>query len=75
MIRVAVWLFVCAALTFAMVVVGGITRLTESGLSIVEWQPLAGALPPLSQADWEALFGTVLTAFLSLVTSLLLLRT
>jgi len=50
------WLFVCAAFTFAMVVVGGITRLTESGLSIVEWQPLAGALPPLSQADWEALF-------------------
>ena len=53
---VAAWLFVCAAFTFAMVVVGGITRLTESGLSIVEWQPLAGALPPLSQADWEALF-------------------
>jgi cytochrome c oxidase assembly protein subunit 15 len=55
-LRVAAWLFVCAALTFAMVVVGGITRLTESGLSIVEWQPLTGALPPLSQADWEALF-------------------
>ncbi len=53
---VAAWLFVCAAFTFAMVVVGGITRLTESGLSIVEWQPIAGALPPLSQADWEALF-------------------
>ena len=53
---VATWLFLCAAFTFAMVVVGGITRLTESGLSIVEWQPLAGALPPLSQADWEALF-------------------
>ena len=53
---VAAWLLGCAALTFAMVVVGGITRLTESGLSIVEWQPLAGALPPLSQADWEALF-------------------
>ncbi len=53
---VAAWLFACAALTFAIVVVGGITRLTESGLSIVEWQPLAGALPPLSQADWEALF-------------------
>ncbi len=53
---VAAWLFVCAALTFAMVVVGGITRLTESGLSIVEWQPLVGALPPLNQADWEALF-------------------
>jgi heme a synthase len=53
---VAAWLFACAALTFAIVVVGGITRLTESGLSIVEWQPLAGALPPLSQADWESLF-------------------
>jgi cytochrome c oxidase assembly protein subunit 15 len=53
---VATWLFICAAFTFAMVVVGGITRLTESGLSIVEWQPLVGALPPLSQADWEALF-------------------
>jgi heme a synthase len=38
------------------VVVGGITRLTESGLSIVEWQPLSGALPPLSPADWDALF-------------------
>lgn len=53
---VALWLFICAAFTFAMVVVGGITRLTESGLSIVEWQPLAGALPPLSEADWAALF-------------------
>ena len=52
----ATWLFVCAVFTFAMVVVGGITRLTESGLSIVEWQPIVGALPPLSQADWEALF-------------------
>ena len=54
--QVAAWLFICAAFTFAMVVVGGITRLTESGLSIVEWQPFGGALPPLSQADWEALF-------------------
>ena len=53
---VAAWLFLCAAFTFATVVVGGITRLTESGLSIVEWQPLMGALPPLSQSDWEALF-------------------
>jgi heme a synthase len=53
---VAAWLLVCAALTFAMVVVGGITRLTQSGLSIVEWQPLIGALPPLSHADWEVLF-------------------
>ena len=53
---VAAWLLVCAALTFAIVVVGGVTRLTESGLSITEWQPLVGALPPRSQADWEALF-------------------
>ena len=53
---VALWLLVCAAFTFAIVVVGGITRLTESGLSIVEWQPIVGALPPLSQADWETLF-------------------
>ena len=55
---VSAWLFICAAFTFAMVVVGGITRLTESGLSIVEWQPIIGALPPLSQADWEALFAS-----------------
>jgi len=54
--RVAAWLLLCAALTFAIVVVGGITRLTESGLSIAEWQPVVGALPPLSQSDWEALF-------------------
>ena len=52
----AAWLFVCAALTFAIVVIGGITRLTHSGLSITEWQPLVGAIPPLSQADWEILF-------------------
>ena len=54
--QVAGWLLLCAALVFAMVVVGGVTRLTRSGLSIVEWQPLVGALPPLSHADWEALF-------------------
>jgi heme a synthase len=54
--QVSAWLFLCATLTFLIVVVGGITRLTESGLSIVEWQPLSGALPPLSQADWAALF-------------------
>jgi cytochrome c oxidase assembly protein subunit 15 len=53
---VAAWLLVSAALVFLMVVVGGVTRLTHSGLSIVEWQPLVGALPPLSHVDWEALF-------------------
>ncbi|HEX7217692.1 MAG TPA: COX15/CtaA family protein [Burkholderiales bacterium] len=49
-------MFLCAALAFAVVLVGGVTRLTRSGLSITEWQPLIGALPPLSQAHWEALF-------------------
>lgn len=52
---IAIWLFICCALVFAMVVVGGVTRLTGSGLSIVEWQPLIGAIPPLSEADWEIL--------------------
>jgi len=55
--RVAAWLFICCALVFAMVVVGGVTRLTHSGLSIVEWQPIIGTLPPLSQADWQETFG------------------
>ncbi|MGQ0677944.1 MAG: COX15/CtaA family protein [Rhodospirillales bacterium] len=53
---VARWLFLCAAMVFAMVLIGGVTRLTESGLSIVEWQPLIGAIPPLGEADWQALF-------------------
>lgn len=53
---IAAWLFVCAALVFAMVVVGGVTRLTHSGLSIVEWQPLVGTVPPLNDADWHELF-------------------
>jgi len=52
---VAVWLLICCALVFAMIVVGGVTRLTDSGLSIVEWQPLVGTLPPISQADWDEL--------------------
>jgi cytochrome c oxidase assembly protein subunit 15 len=50
------WLLAVAALIFAMVVVGGATRLTESGLSIVEWQPFTGALPPLSAVDWQDAF-------------------
>jgi heme a synthase len=52
---IAIWLFVCCALVFAMVIVGGVTRLTGSGLSIVEWQPLIGTIPPLTQEDWELL--------------------
>ncbi len=53
---VAAWLLACCALVFAMVVVGGVTRLTHSGLSITEWQPIVGTLPPLSTADWEVAF-------------------
>ena len=49
-------LFLTAALVFAMVVVGGITRLTESGLSITEWKPISGAIPPLTKADWQNAF-------------------
>jgi cytochrome c oxidase assembly protein subunit 15 len=45
-----------AGLVFAMVVVGGITRLTESGLSITEWKPISGAIPPLTQGDWQHAF-------------------
>jgi len=54
---VAAWLLVCCALVFAIVVVGGITRLTHSGLSIVEWKPIVGALPPLDEAGWQETFG------------------
>jgi len=50
---VALWLFATAFLVFAMVVVGGATRLTGSGLSITEWKPLTGALPPLSEHAWQ----------------------
>ena len=49
-------LFLVAALVFAMVLVGGITRLTESGLSITEWKPISGAIPPLSHAAWVRTF-------------------
>jgi heme a synthase len=50
------WLFLCCGLVFLMVVVGAITRLTESGLSIVEWKPLMGAIPPLNDQEWQRVF-------------------
>ncbi|HEX2363961.1 MAG TPA: COX15/CtaA family protein, partial [Bradyrhizobium sp.] len=50
------WLLSVAALIALMVLVGGATRLTESGLSITEWKPVTGTLPPLSQAEWEKAF-------------------
>ncbi len=55
-LAVAVWLWSIAALVFAMIVVGGATRLTDSGLSITEWKPLLGAIPPWSEADWLVAF-------------------
>ncbi|MEE8546249.1 MAG: COX15/CtaA family protein [Alphaproteobacteria bacterium] len=53
---VALWLLIVAALIFAMVVLGGVTRLTHSGLSMVEWRPLTGWLPPFGEAAWQAEF-------------------
>src|SRR5258708_8502738 len=54
---VRLWLVAVAALMFVTVVVGGATRLTESGLSIVEWKPVTGVMPPLDAAAWQAEFG------------------
>ena len=54
--HVALWLFICCAMVFATLVVGGVTRLTHSGLSIVEWQPIVGTIPPMSQSEWEVTF-------------------
>ena len=53
---VAGWLLFVAILVFLMVVVGGITRLTESGLSMVRWEPISGAVPPLNEIDWQREF-------------------
>jgi cytochrome c oxidase assembly protein subunit 15 len=53
---VAIWLLFCTALVFLMVVVGGLTRLTHSGLSIVDWRPITGWLPPLDAAAWQSVF-------------------
>ena len=54
--QVATWLLALCALLFVMIVVGGITRLTRSGLSIVEWQPIVGTLPPLTEGQWLMAF-------------------
>ena len=50
------WLLGCAAVVYLMVVIGGITRLTQSGLSMVEWAPIMGTLPPLGEAAWQEVF-------------------
>ncbi len=53
---IATWLLVCCGFVFAMVVLGGVTRLTGSGLSMAEWRPIMGTLPPLSDAEWQRVF-------------------
>jgi cytochrome c oxidase assembly protein subunit 15 len=53
---IAVWLLICCAAVFAMVVLGGLTRLTGSGLSMVKWEPVSGVLPPMSQDQWTEVF-------------------
>ncbi len=55
-LAIAGWLFFVAAMVVLMVSVGGITRLTESGLSITQWKPITGAIPPLNEAAWQAEF-------------------
>ena len=54
--QIALWLFVMCGLVALMVIVGEATRLTDSGLSITEWRPVTGAVPPLSEAAWQAEF-------------------
>src|SRR5262249_20701471 len=50
------WLIVVCVMIYAMILVGGATRLTDSGLSITEWKPISGALPPMNAHDWDLLF-------------------
>ena len=54
--QIAYWLFFCAAVIFGMILLGGVTRLTNSGLSMVDWKPLMGVVPPMSEADWQHMF-------------------
>ncbi len=54
--KIAMWLFICAAVIFSMVVLGGVTRLTHSGLSMVDWKPIMGVIPPLSETEWQDTF-------------------
>ena len=53
---IAVWLFICAIMSFVMVVLGGVTRLTHSGLSMVEWKRATGFLPPMTGLVWQEKF-------------------
>lgn len=55
---VALWLLVCCGMVFVMALLGAITRLTESGLSITDWNPIMGAIPPLNEAEWQQAFSS-----------------
>lgn len=55
-VTLGIWLLICAAVVYLMIVVGGITRLTQSGLSMVEWAPIMGILPPMGEAAWLDVF-------------------
>lgn len=54
--HIILWLYSCCFMVFAMALIGAITRLTESGLSMVEWKPLIGALPPLNEEEWQRVY-------------------
>ncbi len=54
--QISLWLLFCAGVIFAMIILGGVTRLTHSGLSMVEWKPLVGVIPPLNDTEWQETF-------------------
>ena len=55
-IVLSIWLVILTIMTFLIVIIGGLTRLTESGLSMVDWRPIMGAIPPITTADWVKVF-------------------
>ena len=55
---IGIWLLICCGLVYSMVILGGVTRLTGSGLSMVDWNPIMGVLPPLNQQEWEQTFAS-----------------
>lgn len=54
---IGIWLLICLLTVYTLIVVGGVTRLTQSGLSMVEWEPIMGVIPPLSEQEWQVAFG------------------
>ncbi len=54
--QIRIWLYITIAMVLCMVFIGGVTRLTDSGLSMVEWRPLLGAVPPMNEQEWSAVF-------------------